>query len=310
MLPIFTRQICAKTRIFQRSFATTTTTISSASIQNITLSNKSSVAFTREGDENSNLVFVALHGGPGSHKDFKYLSQSISNTVKTPHQFIRFDLPGYGLSTKPGKLHPSSTTYAASVAEVLRLLEITDVHQKKSTVVAIGHSLGGHIAIELSTHIHVSALVLLASVACRPHNALMNERGFPLVKWLGMNVYSPIIGPLITWYLDLLYKNFFKFPKSSKKEEIAWTQARVAYLNWDRFNSQISTLESCPTILLYSLNDHLIQRERFEELASKLTKAGGIKKVVVYSEGGHNIQKVHADDIAVHVASLLEQIDR
>lgn len=313
-----------KSRSSQYAFSSTShqsTELPSVPIQQVILpNNNSTVAFTREGDLDLNLVFVALHGGPGSHKDFKYLSQSILKTVKIPHQFIRFDLPGYAMSTRPGNSIPSSATYAESIVEVLRSLDLIPKSTSSSSfgknkiltnkkIVMIGHSLGGHIAVELSSRVNLSALVLLASVACRPHNALMNERGFPYVKWLGLNVYTPIIGPIIRWYLDLLYKKFFKFPKSSKKDEIAWTQARVAHLDWNRFNTQISELQTCPTLLAYALNDHLIQRERFEELENMLKKAGGIKNFAIYSEGGHNIQKGHADDIASKVALLLDQID-
>jgi hypothetical protein len=38
-----------------------------ANLELLELENKSTIAFTRDGDRYSDLVFVALHGGPGSH---------------------------------------------------------------------------------------------------------------------------------------------------------------------------------------------------------------------------------------------------
>jgi len=265
------------------------------------LSDSTSISFTREGNLTSNLIFIGLHGGPGSHNDFKYISFNINNMLKIPHQFIRFDLPGYGKSTRFSS-PPTSSNYASSVLDTLSTLNLTDNKQ----IVLIGHSLGGHVAVDLCSRVRTTGLILISSVCCRPHKALLNERGFGVVRWLGRSVSHPFYGEFVKSFLNVLYKRFLGFPKSAKKEEIAWTQERVAYLDWASFVHQVKNL-SCPVLFAYALDDHLIQSARFEEMAALLT--GKHKKILVFGDGGHNIQKTKAEEISSEVCNWVELIN-
>jgi pimeloyl-ACP methyl ester carboxylesterase len=161
-------------------------------------------------------------------------------------------------------------------------------------------------SIASSKKINTVGLVLLASVACRPHKALGDQYGYPISRWLGLNTRNRFFGSLICAFLDYSYRNFYGFPKSSKTKEIVWTQERVAYLNWNEFTQQTKEI-SCPVIFFYAKNDHLLQVERFEELAAlisrnmSLTTAPGQNRVIVFEDGGHNIQKTKASEIGKEV---------
>ena len=63
-----TRHGCLKGYV--SNFSTSSTkkiVLPQANLELLELENKSTIAFTRDGDRYSDLVFVALHGGPGSH---------------------------------------------------------------------------------------------------------------------------------------------------------------------------------------------------------------------------------------------------
>jgi pimeloyl-ACP methyl ester carboxylesterase len=173
-----------------------------------------------------------------------------------------------------------------------------------------GHSLGGHIAMHIasSEKINTVGLVLLASVACRPHKALGDKRGYPISRWLGLNTRNKYFGFIVQAWVDFAYRQFFKFPRSSKKHEIVWTQERVAHLNWEEFCRQTRSIK-CPVLFAYSKNDHLLQRERFEELALLITQSKSNcagSRVLVFEDGGHNIQKTKVTEIAKEVNHWLD----
>lgn len=87
------------------------------------------VAYTNQG---SGLPLVAVHGTPGSSKDFRWLGA----TLETEIRFIRLDLPGFGstpLETMPKfGLHQSAKL-------VLAFTEALDLKR----FVLLGHSMGG-----------------------------------------------------------------------------------------------------------------------------------------------------------------------
>ena len=157
-------------------------------------------------------MIVAVHGGPGSHRDFRHLAEALQNSPK--HQLVRPDLPGYGASKRHASFVPSTVNFAAAMTETLAQIAAKG-GAKKKRVVVLGHSLGGHIALEMaaSSGGAVDGVVLLASVSCRPHKALGGEHGYKIARWLGLNAYHPVFGGAIRLYLEFLYKRILGFPK-------------------------------------------------------------------------------------------------
>lgn len=280
-----------------------------------------SVAFTREGDASSDLVFVALHGGPGSHNDFKYLAETLKSSMTDvhPYQLLRFDLPGYGKSDRFAS-NPTSENFSSSILDTLTELKILDDTTKKyelsnnKKVVVIGHSLGGHIAVNISAQApqSVSGIILLSSVSCRPHKALGNENGYKLAKWFGLNADNKVYGFVIRAYLHFLYKYVLGFPKHVKKDEIVWTSQRVAHLNWNQFASQVKSI-TCPVMFAYATDDKLFEAAVFRELADALKSrkqpsSGGnaiVSTIFEYQDGGHNIQKTKAAELGAEIKNWL-----
>jgi len=199
---------------------------------------------------------------------------------------------------------PHAESFSLSLVEALALINAPEANKSKEVVI-IAHSLGSHIALDLQKRINnVIGIILLAPVSCRPHKALLGEKGFWLVKWMGLNISKPYIGRALQLYLYFLYRIIFRFPQSTRLDEIAWTQERVAQLNFELFTQQVKESET-PILLAYAEDDHLIEKERFDELG-RLVKERSSNKVVVFKQGGHNIQKVKVKEIIQEINSWLK----
>jgi hypothetical protein len=132
-----------------------------------------------------------------------------------------------------------------------------------------------------------------------------DEHFYFIMKWLGLNAYNKIVEFILIFF----YKYFAGFSKSTKKEEICFTQQRVAFLDWKAFSDQIKNIEF-PIFLTFSTDDHLIQRERFEELKNTIVSAKKVEPhILVFSDGGHNIQKTKADEICHDIKLWLKKFN-
>jgi pimeloyl-ACP methyl ester carboxylesterase len=111
-------------------------------------------------------VVLALHGAPGSHRDFRYLGAYLE-----PHaRVLRLDLPGHGgtpLVHGTTRAGLSARETAAFVAEVLDALQI------HSPVHVVGHSLAGMVVGHFAAHHahrwgHPVCVCRVECVACMP----------------------------------------------------------------------------------------------------------------------------------------------
>ena len=112
---------------------------------------QNTIYYAKDGDENSYLCFIALHGGPGSHKDFRHMTTPFAEILgkkgynqvykdQLSYQLLRFDLPGYGRSDRMSS-PPTATNFADQILSVIEAMQL--IEQKKK-IVLMGHSLGGH----------------------------------------------------------------------------------------------------------------------------------------------------------------------
>ena len=142
----------ATTRTLHISFRSYTEHSSPTKLERMKLAtHQNTICYTKEGDENADLCFIAIHGGPGSHKDFRHLTPPFSEILvkkgfdrvyrdkeSLSHQLLRIDLPGYGQSDRM-PFFPSTTHFAEQIIEFIQTLQLK---QQKKQIVLIGHSLG------------------------------------------------------------------------------------------------------------------------------------------------------------------------
>ena len=142
------------------------------------------LSYTSEGDPAAPAV-VALHGLPGSVRDFRYLGPLLA-----PHlHFVRAELPGFGGST----WQEDAVRFSGRANAVLALAD----HLGLRRFAALGHSMGGGTALTLAADApdRVSHLVLLNSVALRRHRGL--GLPLPLISLGAGALRVPGLGPLL-----------------------------------------------------------------------------------------------------------------
>ncbi|GMI01455.1 hypothetical protein TrLO_g4922 [Triparma laevis f. longispina] len=249
---------------------------------------------------------VLLHGGPGSHADFRYISgefAALRGLDKDPlPTLIRVDLRGYG-SSQPPLQTPSAANLASSLLDGLQASEEGDGHT--SSYIFVGHSLGAHVALEAARQQPevVAGLGFIAPVCFSHHYGL---RPYFVNRFAGKNTEHFLLGPPIRKAIDFFYTQF-GFPASIPLEEKVYTHRRVAELDFDGARVIAEHFDK-PWFLAYPNDDHLIEPFIYEELAGVM--GGGQEgqgHVVVFDKGGHNIQKSQSHAIVQNLLEFYEK---
>lgn len=240
--------------------------------------------WTEEGEGSTTIV--AVHGLPGSVRDWRWLSSALPRTFR----FVRLDMPAFGgtpLQTAPG---PHLDQRGAFVVAALDALGI-------NRCVLVGHSMGGPVALSAAVQSkgRVASLALLASVGLRPHKLL---RAFPGRKaWAWAMDNAVLKAPSRT-----ILKTAFTmsgFPRSTTKEEVAHTTRCLAVLDFPAQQRNTAAWKG-PTLSAWADDDTFIEGEVFEEHAAALPAGPRLK----WPDGGHNIQKSKAVELAEALVSL------
>lgn len=237
-------------------------------------------------DEGTGPVLVAVHGLPGSVRDYRWLAAALPPSVR----FVRLDLPGFGgtpLGTAPG---PALDERGAFVAGALEALEV-------ERCVLVGHSMGGGVALSAAVQApgRVTALALLASIGLRPHVMLR--------RLVGRGVLARAVDvPLVRAPTLALLKAAFRaagFPPQTTPAEIAHTMRCVAAVDFEVQRRNTARL-AVPTLTAWAEDDAFIEKAVFEEHAALLPRGPRLS----WPDGGHNIQKSQAVEVARALVAL------
>lgn len=236
-------------------------------------------AWLREGpftytDEGEGPVLVALHGLPGSTRDWRWLAPALDGV-----RLVRLDQPGFGgtpRKTAPGITLRERTRF---VLDALHALDVRDF-------VVLGHSMGGPLAISVAEH--ARGLALFASVGLRPHRMIRKMGRYPD---LPRAFDAPLIGRLL---LPPMRRRFARagFPESTPDEAILQSMRIVSRLPFADVRDAVARVR-CPTLLAWALDDPLVEEAIGLELASALPSGPR----VTFDDGGHNIQKSRAIEL-------------
>jgi len=229
-------------------------------------------------DEGAGAVILAVHGLPGSVRDFRWFAPHVS-----PHaRIVRVDLPGFGetpVGTGPDPSPTGRARFVIAVADALGL----------ERPVLLGHSMGGVVAtaaVALAPD-RFGALALVSSPGLRPHTMLRRLPVRPM-RWL---LERGGVGPALTPALRRLFaaSGFRGYPD----RELVRTLACVAETSIDAHAARVRGL-SLPTLVAWCEDDPLIEVEICRELGAACPAGPR----VVFAEGGHNPQKSHAEALA------------
>lgn len=241
-------------------------------------------------DEGNGPTIVAVHGLPGSSRDYRWLGAALPPTVR----LLRLDLPGFGgtpVITSPGT---TIDQRAAFVVEALAALRIEQC-------VLLGHSMGGPVALAAASQApsRVAALALLASVGLRPHRLLR--------RFVGRELFARAVdAPLMRGPTRAMLKAVFTaagFSAKTRTDEVAHTVRCVAALSFGAQERHTAAVRM-PTLCAWADDDAFIEREIFEEHAARLPVGPRLR----WPTGGHNIQKTHAVELGGALAAFARSL--
>ena len=247
------------------------------------------VSYSDEGPPEAPAI-LAVHGIPGSGRDFRYLAPQLTPALRV----LRIDLPGFGGSAPKGDAVATlrgRARIALAVADALGL----------GRFALVGHSMGGGAALVLAAEHpqRVSHLALIASLGLRLHRGLgASPRAF---AWVSRALRVPGLGAAMLPWVRAGYRSR-RFPGADTKTLAEFAVQLRAFSAADfELMRAVVRRPLPPAVVAYACDDHLIETEIAEELAAALPAA----RVLRFEEGGHNIQKTRAVEIAAAIRELV-----
>lgn len=242
---------------------------------------KGSFTYTDEGE---GPALVALHGLPGSARDFRWLAPALSGV-----RFIRLEQPSFGgtpRSTEP------STRLADRARFVLAALEAIGIDR----FTVLGHSMGGPLAMSVAASERVEGLALLASVGLRPHRLMRKIGRYPdLARLVGVPLVSrALLVPLRRGYQRA------GFPASTPDAAIVHCTRIFSTISFEEVRAAARCVRA-PTFIAWAEDDPLVEPAIGLELARTLPAGPR----VVFDEGGHNFQKSRAIELGEALSAWL-----
>lgn len=247
------------------------------------------LAYVDEGPKDAPAL-LAIHGIPGSARDFRYLAPHLAEKVRV----IRVDLPGFGGSAPADDAIDS----LSGRARVLRALAD---HLGLGEFAVLGHSMGGGTALALAAEHprRVRLLILVASVALSLHRGLgLSPRTFRL---LSRSLSVPGLGRVLAASVRGQYrKRGFSGVGEMSAADFALHFRYCAAVDFDLLRRWVKG-PLPPTLVAYARDDRMLETWISEELASALPHA----RVLAFDEGGHNLQKTRAAELAGAIRECL-----
>lgn len=247
------------------------------------------LTYTDEGPRDGPAL-LAVHGIPGSVRDFRYLAPQITRGVR----LVRLDLPGFGGSA-PEPLGVRSME--GRVAAVLALADFLGLPE----FAVLGHSMGGGTALLTAAKAptRVIGLVLIASLGVSLHRGLgMAPRAFRIsahaLRLPGLR------GLLLPRVREQYRRRRFPGFETMSSAQFSLQLFALGATDFEAIRRAVRA-PLPPTLHAYACDDHMVETHVSEELADVLPGA----RVLRFAEGGHNIQKTRAVEIGAAIRDLL-----
>ena len=246
------------------------------------------VTYTDEGPAAAP-VLIAVHGIPGSVRDFRYLAPQLLPELRV----VRVDLPGFGGSAP---VADAITTLRGRARVVVALADALGIDR----FAILGHSMGGGTALVLAAAHgpRVRHLVLVASLALRLHRGLgAPPRSF---AWVAQGLSVPGLRRLLLPWVRHGYRKR-RFPGVEEKTAGDFAHLLHALSAVDFEVMRAAVLRPLPpTLIAYARDDHMIETAIAEELVAAIPGA----RVLAFDDGGHNIQKTRAVEIGAAIREM------
>ena len=237
---------------------------------------RGTMTYTEEG---SGPALVAIHGLPGSARDFRWLGAALEGRVR----LIRLELPGWGGSDTRLVRRHDADQWADVVVEALDALAL-------EAPTLAGHSAGGVVAMRVAARAprRLGQLAILAAPGLAPHRLLRRSN----VKLGALITAIPGLRQLS---LPALRRSYAKagFPTSLTDAQRIEAMRWIARLDFEAQGHAAGQVV-VPTLVAWADDDALIEPAIFEALQAALPDGPRLR----FEAGGHNIQKSHAATLA------------
>jgi pimeloyl-ACP methyl ester carboxylesterase len=230
-------------------------------------------------DEGAGPTFVLLHGLPGSGRDFRWLAPALTGWARV----VRIDQPGFGgtpIDTDPDPTLEGRARFVQAALAALGLEEVT----------LIGHSIAGPVAMAVAgSNPRVRRLGLLASVGLHPHRLARASPRHPAVARL---LERPIVARALA---PTLRRNLIRagFPRSTPDAALIQTMRVYNVLSFEEVRAAARAVR-CETLVAWAEDDRLVEPAVALALGDALPPGPRLG----YAEGGHNLQKTMAVELA------------
>lgn len=158
-------------------------------------------------------LIVFAHGSPGSWD--AWLPYFKDSELLAHAQLIAYDRPGFN-GSMPAEPVPSLAKQASVLAPVL------DTLAKGRTVIAVGHSYGGPVAVELACRFpdQVKAILILAGSI----SPALEKPFFSFQSWFG----KPVLRSLLPPPMDVSNREILPLKKELETQVVCWASMRAS----------------------------------------------------------------------------------
>ena len=237
-------------------------------------------------DEGRGPVVVTVSGYPGGPRDFRWLAAALGSDVRV----IRLAMPAFGQTPLGTEPRVDIISRARFVVRAVEALGLTDV-------LLVGHSMGGGLAgiAALELGARVRGLALLCSIGATPHPGV-EARSLSILHGL---IHLPVVGWAVRQTLPRLFERL-GFPRRWSIPQLAHTIDCAVALDFAHWAKRIPQLP-CPTLVAWGEDDPIIPVSIARALAANAPDGPRI----AFPDGGHNIQKHHAVELATALRAML-----
>lgn len=231
-------------------------------------------------DMGSGPVVLAVHGIPGTVRDWRYLGA----VIEGPLRMVRVDLPGFGATPLQDRRDLTAESFARAVLGVMDALDLR-------RVVLLGHSFGAVVSTVIAAEHpeRVAGLALLASPGRKLH------RGAKGIIRLRPALDALLRVPGSRALIDPGLKAAFDragFQKSIPAEARLHAVLAIDRATFARHRDRIEDVRA-PSLVAWAEDDRLVEADVVADLAEALPTGPRL----VFPEGGHAVQKAWSVEI-------------
>ncbi|KAJ0407218.1 hypothetical protein P43SY_007993 [Pythium insidiosum] len=255
-------------------------------------------------------TFVLLHGAPGTYNDYRYLIPSLQREAPDA-RIISLNQPGFGDATVETHRLVHIANTSASTHLTLQALQTLCAEEPSGGVFLVGHSFGGHAAMDIAAvgldgRLKVDGIVLLASAGTRPHRVLRPRASALAVQLLSSSARPRVSQELLASLVKFVYTSVLGFKADFPASHYVAGVIRAGTTDFSRVKRSVELLHAAamPTLSAWSADDEFMEDAVPTALAERL----GSSRRLAFSSAGHNLQKTRAAILAAEIALWADAI--